>query len=407
MAMTTETQARTRTAPELVRWRNAVFTIFALAGFGFATWVSRVPEVRDLLHASTDEMGLLIFGIAVGSILGLLGSSHLVARIGATRTIAWCYSIGAVAIIAIGLVAAVAPSFWAFAVALAVLGAGTSTTDVAMNLSGAANERAIGRTLMPLYHAAFSLGTVLGAALGALLILIGVPLVVHLTAVGVGALVVTLVLVRYLQPAEPESADHPDAAEHGWRSRLSVWRDPRVLLVGVIVLGMAFAEGSANDWLALAMVDGHAVTHSAGAAIFGVFVAAMTVGRVGGVVLLDRFGRVPVLRASAALAIVGLLLVILVPSTAVAIVGTVLWGLGAALGFPVGMSAAADDPKKAAASVSAVATIGYCAFLVGPPVIGFLGQSIGLLHALFAVLVLIVAAGLASGAARQRTAPTD
>ena len=90
--MTTETPARTRTAPELVRWRNAVFTIFALAGFGFATWVSRVPEVRDLLHASTDEMGLLIFAIAVGSILGLLGSSHLVARVGATRTIAWCYS---------------------------------------------------------------------------------------------------------------------------------------------------------------------------------------------------------------------------------------------------------------------------------------------------------------------------
>ena len=168
---------------------------------------------------------------------------------------------------------------------------------------------------------------------------------------------------------------------------------------------MAFAEGSANDWLALAMVDGHSVTHAAGAAIFGVFVAAMTVGRIGGVFVLDRFGRVPVLRASAVLAIVGLLLVILVPSTAVAIVGTVLWGLGAALGFPVGMSAAADDPRKAAASVSAVATIGYCAFLVGPPVIGFLGQSIGLLHALFAVLVLIVAAGLASGAARQRTVP--
>lgn len=402
--MILERPARTRTAPELVRWRNAVFTIFALTGLGFASWFSRVPEVRDLLHASTDEMGLLIFAIAAGSIVGLLGSSHLVARIGATRTILWCYCIAATAIAAIGLVAAFAPSFWAFAAPLAVLGAGNSIVDVAMNLSGAANERAIGRTLMPLYHAAFSLGTVLGAGLGALLILLGVPLGVHLVGIGLLAVVVTIVLVRYLQPAEPESADHPHAAEQGWRSRLSVWGDPRVLLVGVIVLGMAFAEGSANDWLSLAMVDGHGVTHSAGAAIFGVFVAAMTVGRIGGVVVLDRFGRVPVLRASAALAIAGLLLVILVPSTVVAIGGTVLWGLGAALGFPVGMSAAADDPRKAAASVSAVATIGYCAFLVGPPVIGFLGQGFGLLHALFAVLVLIVAAGLASGAARQRTA---
>ncbi|MGN6741713.1 MAG: MFS transporter [Amnibacterium sp.] len=402
--MILERPARTRTAPELARWRNALFLIFALSGLIFASWVSRVPGVRDLLHASTDEMGLLIFGIAVGSILGLLASSHLIARIGATRTIAWCFSTAAAAIAVIGLVAAFAPGFWAFVLALGVLGAGNSIVDVAMNLSGAANERAIGRTLMPIYHAGWSLGSVAGAGLGALLVLLGVPIGVHFVAVGVLTAIVMLLALRHLRPAEPDAAERPDDVPHGWRGRLAVWGDPRVLLVGVIVLGMAFAEGSANDWLALAMVDGHGVSNSAGAAIFGVFVAAMTVGRMGGVVVLDRFGRVPVLRWSAALAIAGLLLVILVPSVAVAVIGAILWGLGAALGFPVGMSAAADDPHRAAANVSAVATIGYCAFLVGPPVIGLLGQSIGLLPALFAVLVLIVAAGLASGAARHRTA---
>jgi MFS family permease len=174
-----------------------------------------------------------------------------------------------------------------------------------------------------------------------------------------------------------------------------------VLLIGLVVLGMAFAEGSANDWLSLAMVDGHGVDHAAGAAIFGVFVAAMTVGRVAGVRLLDRFGRVPVLRGSAALAVVGLLLVIVVPSVPVAVLGVVLWGLGASLGFPVGMSAAADDPRRATASVAAVATIGYVAFLIGPPLIGFLGQQFGLLRALLAVLALIVVAGLCSPAARE------
>lgn len=402
--MILERPARTRTAPELVRWRNALFTVFALSGLIFATWVSRVPGVRDLLHASTEQMGLLIFGIAVGSILGLLASSHLIARIGATRTIAWCFSTTAVAIAAIGLVAAFVPGFWTFVLALAVLGAGVSMVDVAVNLSGAANERAIGRTLMPLYHAAWSLGSVAGAGLGALLVLLGVPMEAHFVGVGIAAAAIGVLAVRHLQPAEPDAAERPEGAPQGWRGRLAVWGEPRVLLIGVIVLGMAFAEGSANDWLALAMVDGHGVTNSAGAAIFGVFVAAMTIGRIGGVVVLDRFGRVPVLRWSAALAIIGLLLVIIVPSTAVAVVGAVLWGLGAALGFPVGMSAAADDPHRAAANVSVVATIGYCAFLVGPPVIGLLGQHIGLLHALFAVLVLIVAAGLASGAARRRTA---
>ena len=118
--------------------------------------------------------------------------------------------------------------------------------------------------------------------------------------------------------------------------------------------------------------------------------------------LLDRYGRVPVLRGSAVLAVIGLLLLIFSPIVWVAIVGVVLWGLGASLGFPVGMSAAADDPRMAAARVSAVATIGYVAFLVGPPVIGALGDAVGILNGLLVVLVLVVVAGVASSAARER-----
>jgi len=177
--------------------------------------------------------------------------------------------------------------------------------------------------------------------------------------------------------------------------------DRRTLLIGVIVLGMAFAEGSANDWLALAMVDGHGVDNATGALVFGIFVTAMTVGRVGGVFLLDTFGRVPVLRVSAVLAGLGLLVVIFAPAPWLAGVGVVLWGLGSALGFPVGMSAAADDPRNAAARVSAVATIGYLAFLVGPPLIGFIGERVGLLNALLLVLSLVAVAGIVSPAARK------
>jgi fucose permease len=224
------------------------------------------------------------------------------------------------------------------------------------------------------------------------------------------ALVVTLVLVRFLQPAEQPLEEGALPVPGGWRSRLSVWADPRVLLIGVIVLGMAFAEGSANDWLSLAMVDGHGLDNAGGAAVLSLFLAAMTVGRIGGVFVLDRFGRVPVLRASAGLAVVGLLIVIVVPVDGIAIVGVVLWGLGASLGFPVGMSAAADDPRAATATVGAVATIGYTAFLVGPPLIGLIGQQTGVLRALLVVLALIVAAGFASGAARQpirRPAPAQ
>jgi MFS family permease len=173
-------------------------------------------------------------------------------------------------------------------------------------------------------------------------------------------------------------------------------------MIGVIVLGMAFAEGSANDWLALATVDGYGVANEIGALMFGIFVTAMTGGRLVGGFLLDRFGRVPVLRASAVLAVLGLSLVIVGGTVGVAIVGTTLWGLGSALGFPVGMSAAADDPRHAAARVSIVATIGYAAGLIGPPLIGGLGEQFGLLNALLVVLVLVAAAGMCSGAARER-----
>jgi MFS family permease len=141
--------------------------------------------------------------------------------------------------------------------------------------------------------------------------------------------------------------------------------------------------------------------------VFGVFVTAMTVGRLSGVRLLDRYGRVPVLRGTAALAAIGLLILIFVPIVWVAVIGVVLWGLGASLGFPVGMSAAADDPRKAAARVSAVATVGYLAFLVGPPVIGFLGNHFGILNGLLLVLALVAMAGIVSFAAREpQHAPT-
>lgn len=386
--------------PSLAAWRNAVFVIFTVQGFTFASWAIRVPQVRDILHASTAEMGLLLGGLAVGSVAGLLASSHLVTWLGATQTIRVLSCISSAGLASTGAIAAFAPNLASLMVALAVLGAGFSIVDVAMNLSGAANERAIGKTIMPLFHAAFSLGTVAGAGLGALLLVLDVPIGWHLIGVGLLAIGVALILVRYLRPAEHVTEPGEEPAPTDWRSRLAVWRNPRVLLIGLIVLGMGFAEGSANNWLSLAMVDGYHVDNAVGAAIFGVFVASMTVARIAGVKPLERYGRVPVLRVSATTAVLGLLLVILSPWVPLAIAGVVLWALGVALGAPVAYSAAADDPRTATASVSAVATMGYCSLLIGPPVIGFLGQGVGLLNALLVVLLLIALAGIASGAAR-------
>ncbi len=181
----------------------------------------------------------------------------------------------------------------------------------------------------------------------------------------------------------------------------------RLLLIGVVMLGMSFAEGGANDWLALAVVDGHGYDATIGAAVFTVFTVAITGARVLGGPLIDRFGRVLMLQAMAAIGVVGLTLFIFASEPWMLIVGTALWGIGCSMGFPVGMSAAADVPDRrlAAARVSAVAIIGYCAFLVGPPFLGFLGEHFGILNALLVILGLMVLAGIAAPAAREQSGP--
>mgnify|MGYP001289009565 CR=1 FL=1 len=399
-------------AAGVAAWRNAVLVVFAANGVALASWTSRTPTVRDNLHASTATMGLIIFGLAAGSIIGLLGSSHLIARVGGRTAIRGALLVAAVGLAGTGLGAATSSQLLTFG-GLLTFGLGYGLCDVAMNLEGAALEKVRRRTLLPVFHAVFSVGTLVGAGFGTLAEAARLPVVAHLILVAGAIAVSALVLAGYLPRRSDErrfQAEGTDeAAPVTVRDRLAVWRERRTLLLGVVVLGLAFAEGSANDWLALAMVDGHDVANSIGALVFGVFVAAMTVGRLAGVKVVDAVGRVPVLRASAGLAIIGLAVMIFVPNAWLAAIGVALWGLGAALGFPLGLSAAADESRLAAARVSAVSTMGYLAFLAGPPGIGLLGERIGLLYALSAVIVLVAFSGLASGAAGPitRTRPAD
>ena len=394
---------------QIIAWRNAIFVVFILPGLALASWFSRLPAARDVLEVTPGQVGFLILGISAGSIAGLVASSHIVARFGATATLTWGMVATATGTLLTGLALTLGPSFALTFVGLIIFGAASGITDVAMNVSGAANERALGRSIMPIFHAFFSFGTMIGAGLGALAEIAQVPIAIHLGLIGVVIVSAVFAVRRFIQSEHVIEGDGEPVAEDDhsltWRGRLSIWRDPRTLLIGLVVLAAAFAEGSANDWLAIASVDGHNVPNETGALIFGVFVTAMTAGRLGGVFLLDRFGRVVVLRGSFLLAMIGLLIFIFVPVTPVAVIGVVLWGLGSALGFPIGMSAAADDPKTAAAKVSAVATIGYFAFLVGPPVIGLLGEYTGVLHALLIVLVLTALGSIVAGAAREAGVP--
>ena len=344
--------------------RNAVLATFFLNGFAFATWASRIPSVRHALDLGPARLGLLLLAVSVGSVLALPASGGTVQRFGARRVVVAATVVEALGLLCVAVGVGIVGTVPVVAAGLFLVGLATGTWDVAMNVEGAEVERRLGRSVMPRFHAGFSLGTVAGAAIGALVTYVDLPIELHIGAVAVLVLFGGAWSVRGFLAVAPHAENAP--ASHA----LKAWAEPRTLTIGVMVLAMALTEGVANDWLGVAMVDGYDAPAWLGAAAFALFVAAMTTGRVTGTFLLDTFGRLPVLWGSMAVAAVGVLLVVLGQVPALVTVGIVLWGVGASLGFPVGMSAAADEPRQAAARVSVVSSIGYTAFLAGPPLDG-------------------------------------
>jgi fucose permease len=385
---------------EVIRARNAVAVVFALSGVAMATWLSRIPHVRDQLGLTPGELGrMLLFG-ACGAIVALPTAGLVVNRIGSRRAVAGGALLMALGAALVGLGTGPAASVVVVSAGLFTIGYGVGTVDVAMNVEGAAVERRLGRAIMPRLHAGFSLGTMVGAGFGALAAATGLPVPVHLGALAIVTVAVALPACRRFLPAAGVPAG-PGGFRPAHTSLWAVWREPRTLLVGLMVLGSAFSEGTANEWLAVGLVDGFQVSNAAGAIGYAIFVTAMTVGRIWGTPAIDRFGRVPVLRTSAVLTVAGVLLVVFGGSMPIALAGAVVWGAGAALGFPVGMSAAADDPVRAAVRVSVVSSIGYAAFLAGPPLLGWLGDHQGVQRALLVVVVAAAVSALVAGATRE------
>jgi MFS family permease len=379
----------------VVRAKRAVFVAFFSSGFAFASWASRIPQVKHTLRLDPGQLGLVLLSIAVGSVFALPLAGIVVTRMGPSRTIVAMSVVLAtgMATAAVGLHQGVG----LVVVGLFLLGFGNGTWDVAMNVEGAAVEQRLGRSVMSRFHAGWSLGSVGGALIGAIMVACHVGVTTHLLLVSGLLVLVVPYSVRAFLPTE-RGHDPLDRTER--IHPLQAWTEPRTILIGLLVFSAAFVEGTGNDWLGVAVTDGDHAAAGAGALTLALFLGAMTSGRWFGSGLLDRYGRVPVLRLSMVAAATGLVLVAVGSSLPVAMAGALLWGVGGALGFPVGMSAAADEPARAAARVSTAASIGYVAFLAGPPLIGLLGDHLGVRHALIAAVGVLALGLLGSGACR-------
>ena len=373
-----------------------------MGGITIGSWGPRMPAIRVELGVGTGTIGLILACLTVGAIAGLSAARLAMHRLGGRGAVlsALLVSASALAVMAAGLELSSVP---VVVVAFTFVGLGIGALDVSMNVEGAAVERLAGRSLLPLMHAGWSGGAAVGAGIGALFAAADIgPAPQFLTLAGLTA-AVGLVMSRHIPREAPPEQEPREALPPAERARrwMSGWGDRRLLLIGLVLLGVEFGEGAANNWLALAAKQDHGQSAAVAALLVTLFAFSEASSRAFAGPLVDRLGRVRMVRCTTALGIAGIALFIAGHAIWLVALGVPLWGIGVSMGFPLGMSAAAegDDP---ASQVSVSASIGYSASLISPPLIGFLAQSVGLLSSLWLLAGLFVAAFIAAGSLRPR-----
>jgi len=368
----------------------ATFVCFGLLGLVSGTWFSRIPAVRDHLQADLQTVGLVLVCLGVGSFVAMPFGGRLSHRFSSRRV---CLVAG-VAVAATYSVLPLIASPVGFGAMLLLAGAATGTYEVMLNVHGADVERAVGRSVMPALHGLWSLGLLLGSGLGAGVTALGLPLGPHLwlvlPATGAASAVATFLWRDHRAPARAGRRARPSARA------LSL----PVALLAVMLLCSNIGEGTASDWLALYAHDERGFGEGAAAAVFTAYSLMITVGRLAGGFVLDRLGRVTTLRICGAVTAVGLAVVLFLPSSIGPYLGAGLWGLGLSVVFPAAITAAGEHGgDNSAGAISAVATLGFGAFLTGPPLIGLIAQRSSIGFALTLVLVLSLGITLLAGVA--------
>ncbi|MFC5909366.1 MFS transporter [Streptacidiphilus monticola] len=382
--------------------RLALTGFFALDGFLFAGWVVRIPEIKAQVHASPGLLGLALLCVSAGAVLVMTPVGRLCLRFGNQVV-----TVGAMAFLCAAVaLPAQAHSVVALGGVLLLFGAGYGAVNVGVNSAAVDYIAGVGRPVMPAFHAAYSLGGLLGATVGGLLAQVLSP-AQYLGLLSVGGLAVTawagtVLLRRPLVPAavrRPEVDAPSDAAGPG---RAGV-PGPLllVLLLGVVALCDAYGEGALADWGTLHLTEDLHVSPGVAAAGFAAYSLAMTAGRVSGTRLVELFGPTRVMVTGGLVAGAGMLVAALAPWLPLVLAGFLLVGIGLSNIFPLAIdrAGALDGPK----GVATASMLGYGGMVLGPPIIGFLAQGLGLPTALVSVALLAALAAAAALAVQRAT----
>ncbi len=386
----------TRRRPSNRAWYWAIFTCFFLHGVLFATWASRTPEVKANLGLNTAQMGLFTLVMAIGSLSGLLLGGRFVPQIGAKRTILIAYTVSGVSLIGLGLTTT-SGDLVLSSIAIGILGASLGTGGIGINLESADIDHTSTKSLLPSFHGAYSSGNLGGAALGTFLIFIVVPISFQFAAIGLGFIAIALIASRSIphdsgksiteDMTTAEIATIPSRAEN-----IRAMRDPRALKISFIVLGFAMAEGAAAAWLPISLTA-TGMSDASAAGCYTMFAAAMAIARLAGGPVVDKIGRSKILLVMGILAVIGIIIVMMTNYIHLPYLGSFLWGLGCSLGFPLCVSAITDEKRYAQTRVQMIFLTGNLAGLTGPPLLGGIGQLLGLFTA-FGLPVVLLTGGL-------------
>lgn len=356
--------------------RIAVSVFFFIAGLTFSTWASRIPDIKDRLHLSEAGLGSVLFALPAGLMASLLLSGWLVARYGSRRIVI----AGAIVYPAILVLLGLAATTFQLVVGLFFFGLFANFVNIAMNTQAVGVEGLYGRSIMASFHGLWSLAGFAGAALGTLFVSQHISPLIHFVLVAIAAGILVLVAYRSTLPSNTDVQD---------KQPIFVLPDKHILLLGIIAFCCLVCEGAMADWSGVYFKN--VVETSASYTTLGyvAFTATMATGRFLGDWLATKFGVNKMLQWSGTLIAAGLLLAVLFPNIITATAGFLFVGFGVSSVVPIayGLAGRASTMSPGMA-LSAVSTIGFLGFLVGPPIIGFIAEASSL-RISFALIALL------------------
>ena len=374
--------------------RIAVAAFFFVNGFFYGNWTSRIPEIQRFLGINNSVLGTLLFTMALGAIFSMPFSGFLTTRFGSRRIT----QVSGFLFCAMIAVLCLSENIWFVGAIFLLIGISNGAMDVAMNGQAVYVERSIGKAIMSSFHAMFSIGMAIGAAVGAGFSKLEINLLTHF---GIVSALGTLTL---LWAAQHLMEDAPSETQNNKESPHFQLPTKAILPLGIIAFCCMTGEGSMSDWSANYLkniVGTNDYTAAFGVAIFS---GAMTIGRVFGDYFTEKFGKRKVLFIESILAMLGLAIAIAFPNLIATFLGFFLVGLGLSTIVPIVYSTAGNtEGISPSVGIAMATTIGYAGFFIGPPIIGFLADTFDLRVGLGFSLLLFVAMALLVGRLKRLT----